>query len=206
MRKRPKEHYEFYVKYLLEEVFFQGISLQHGDKPDLYSESLDVGIEVTSLVHETEAISLAFCSKNMGKTRDDINTAENEQFESNGNEFLYRDGKVFGYSYDHKEYTIDDLLKTIKNKSNKIMGYTRYSSNQLFILVTETGDFSTEELESFFYNNSLLKQTNRFNKLYVADNENVWSFCKDTNVYDSMALNKEMVKKCMLKAISQTKL
>lgn len=167
MSKKPHDYYkrwyEAYAKMFVENIYNKSwrncFSMK--EKPDLQSETLNIGIEVTSsLASNMYSIQHAF-NEYIDKEKSE-ETLEKIVKKAGSNAIFQTKPLAVGLHWDHDIQDINGLINIIEDKtSNKLPHYRHYEKNMLYIF-TQNSFFSTsdikrvwKELKDIFFDRSL---------------------------------------------------
>lgn len=178
-----KHYFEEYARLVLNDLL--NLSLIHRkdrygqDKPDLISNSEELGVEVTHALSDEGGRQNKLFQQNYPKeNRNQILVAEAKRLKVKGLSFI--DNVACLSQSCSKDYNINLLISTIEKKLKKLNSITfnKYTNNQLFV---SAFSFFPEDIEFFLNNFSNLVSSHptNFDTIYIFNMEGLYVFCNN---------------------------
>lgn len=167
-----KSYFEYFAKYHAEAALKLGRGFFHKSEcPDFISPRGDTGMEVTRAAIEEWVRQEANLSRNFGASSPADLTAhgvreecENDPYNRDGQDV--DDSGPLGLTPKEKSVHIARILERVKEKTNLLPTYRRYSHNWLYVFGETTG-LNREDMRALGRGIARLKQSLRFERVLV---------------------------------------
>ena len=137
-KKYSKKYFEFYAKKVLEYCYDSSWnSFEHRDRPDLQSEILNIGVEVTRSLERTEGkLDSVF-------HRRDLDYEKKEEIIKKLGGITYKNPTVMITQGNSK----NDIISSIKNKTKKLNEHYQIFNKNILYIFTGNACFNTSDIE-----------------------------------------------------------
>lgn len=209
--KYSKTYFEIYAKKTLEycynDSWLDKLESKR-EKPDLQSEELDIGIEVTRTLQTREGNINHIFNEFINKNKD-FNIMKYE-IESLGGE-ISKIGNSTVMSptkglCDFKNH-IDDLVESIKVKTiEKLPNYKKFSKNMLYIF-TETALFNKDDITKTFnvLNQELPKENPKFDLYFINCIDKMFVVDVNGNILNEITICGDYLERIKKEALDESK-